>query len=300
MALNATDINTSLDSGVVFGGHQCFAPLETFNFSVNIISLLVNIFHLSIVSSLEPLKQTQYRCVLINVSMADIVNVISVATFYSCYRFFIFQFVAGEPFLRIHIYFQISFGNYISYHVFVVASVQKYLAICRPLRYQSHCLIRRMPAVFAMTWLYVFLLNLLSSLSASLCPFPWVQSLEFLMLRLVLFAVIPNLISIVLLTKVYREMKRPTNQQHDKKAVEQERKGATYIMIIFTLEMIVFILNLVCIVVIHCTGTLTICKLWNGFIKAPYTISNTVIYGWRSKSYRRKVYKIFGCNTVKF
>ena len=294
MALNATDINTSLDSGVVFGGHQCFAPLETFNFSVNIISLLVNIFHLSVISSLESLKRTRYHCVLINISLADITNVISVAIFYSCYSFIYFNYRVGEPILKVPLTFELTFGNYISYSVFVVASVQKYLAICRPHNYQSSFLIRRMPAVFVMAWLYVLCVTLSYSVITSLNSSPWVKTAEFTMIQLSLLAAVPNLISIILLTKVYRAMRRPSNQPHDKKADRQERRGATYLMIIFTLEMIVFLLNLTCVVSLKFTGTFVVCKIWHGFIKAPYTLSNTIIYGWRSKSYRRKVCKLFG------
>ena len=130
MALNATDVNStaldiSLDSGGIFEGFHCFSPLDSFNLSMNVISLLVNIFHLSIISSLDSLKRTRYRCVLINISLADITNVISVAIFYSCYSFFLFNFVMGKPILKVSINFEIGFGNYISYHIFVVGSVQK-------------------------------------------------------------------------------------------------------------------------------------------------------------------------------
>ena len=60
--------------------------------------------------------------------------------------------------------------------------------------------------------------------------------------------------------------------------------------------MIVFLLNSITIIVIHSTGTLVMGPIWSGFIKAPYTILNTVIYGWRIQLYRRYVRKLFGCN----
>ena len=69
-----------------------------------------------------------------------------------------------------------------------------------------------------------------------------------------------------------------------------------YLIIIFTLEMIVFLLNSICIIVMHSTGVVVVCKIWNGFIKAPYTILNAVIYGWRTQSYRQYVHELIGCN----
>lgn len=298
--LNTTDLNISLDSGHSFDGFQCLAPLELFNLVMNIFSLLINIFHLSIISSLKSLKGMRYRCVLINISLADITNVISIGIFYSCYSFFIFNMVKGEPIVGIPIDIGVKFSNYISFHVFVVASMQKYLAICRPHKYQSYFIIKRMPAVFALTWLYLLLMTTSFSLMSSLTLFSWVETTEFEMFQLSLISILPNLISIILLTQVYREMKKPTNQSLDEATDRRERRGATYLMIIFTLEMIVFALNLVCIVIFYFTGMDVFCKIWNGFIKAPYTISNTVIYGWRSKSYRRTVNKIFGCATAQF
>lgn len=118
---------------------------------------------------------------------------------------------------------------------------------------------------------------------------------------MMVLSVAPNLLTSVLLIKVHRSMKllkrmkKVRNQIQVDKIDGEERKGAAYLMIIFTIEMIVFLLNVVCPIVFHQAGTPIVCNIWNGFIKAPYTIANTIIYGWKTKAYQRHVRHIFGC-----
>ena len=86
-----------------------------------------------------------------------------------------------------------------------------------------------------------------------------------------------------------------TNQSATVTDNGEERKAAIYLIIVFTMEMIVFLLNVTCIAVLYFTNTLLVCKIWNLSIKAPQTMMNTVIYGWRTKAYQQHVRKMFGC-----
>ena len=52
--------------------------------------------------------------------------------------------------------------------------------------------------------------------------------------------------------------------------------------------MIVFLLNSITIIVIQSAGTLLKGPIWSGFIKAPYTILNTVTYGWRAAGGKKR------------
>ena len=123
------------------------------------------------------------------------------------------------------------------------------------------------------------------------------SNIEMTVLRTSVLAIVPNLLSGILLIKVYRELRRMRIQSQNSSSEDTNKtKAAIYLIIIFTLEMIVFLLNWVCIIVAEYTGVVVICKIWNAFIKAPYTILNTVIYGWRTQSYRQHVRKLIGCN----
>ena len=62
----------------------CLKPFDGAIAVMNMISLLVNIFHLIVLSRLQSLKGTKYRYVLYNISLADIVNTGIMAYWYSC------------------------------------------------------------------------------------------------------------------------------------------------------------------------------------------------------------------------
>ena len=301
MAQNITADNSSLPSETPSLQFQCLKPMDVTVLTMNAISFLINIFHLSVATRLESLKGMQYRTILINISLADMTNTLSMAVFNSCYDFFLFNFnyVAAEPALGITINTLMSFTNYIGYHVFLVASIQKYLAICRPMSYQSSPFVKRLPIVFALAWIYVLLLNLVFPVMETLAPFLWPWTEEIRMVQTVLLSIPPNLLTALLLVKVHRAMKvrqRVRKATKTTNAAEAKGdKGVMYLIIIFTLEMIVFALNVVSVLIFYQTEMKIWIRIWNGFIKAPYTIANTVIYGWRTKAYKMHIRRMFGC-----
>ena len=135
MSENTTNVNSSLLGDIGSERFECVKPLETFTVTINLISFVINSFHLCTVSRLETLKGTKYRCILINVILADITNTIGMAIFYSCNEFILVNYMRGAPELRIPISMMMFISNYISFHVFLVASIEKYLAICKPFSY---------------------------------------------------------------------------------------------------------------------------------------------------------------------
>ena len=296
MSQNTTSADSSLLGDVGGERFQCVKPLEIFTVMINVIAFVINSFHLCIISRLEALKGTKYRCVLINVVLADITNTIGMAIFYSCHEFLLVSYTNGAPELRIPISFMLFISNYISFHVFLVASVEKYLAICKPFSYNSSVLISWLPLNFVIVWLYIFSLGTIVSLINVLNLIPGLSNLEMTVFRTAVFAVAPNLVSGTLLIKVYKELKRMRNRCEISAQDDDKTNAAMYLIIIFTLEMIVFLLNSGCVIFIHSTNNPVLCTIWNAFIKAPYTVLNTVIYGWRTQSYRQHVRKLFGCN----
>ena len=291
MSQYTTSANSTFLGDVGGERFQCVKPLETFTVMINVISFVINSFHLCIISRLETLKGTKYRCVLINMVLADITNI-----FYSCNEFILLSYMRGVPELRIPISIMMFVSTNISFHVFVVASVEKYLAICKPFSYQSSVLIRWLPLNFVIIWLYIFSIGTILSLISVLNLIPGISNLEITAFGTAVFAVALNLVSSTLVIKVYRELKRMRNRSEISAQDDQQMDAAMYLVIIFTPEMIVFLLNSGCVIFIHSTGNPVLCTIWNAFIKAPHTILNTVIYGWRTQSYRQHVRKLFGCN----
>ena len=127
------------------------------------------------------------------------------------------------------------------------------------------------------------------------CALPILRGWQWTVLTLIVMAAFPSTVSIVLLTSVCKELKRMKNQSATVTDNGEERKAAIYLIIVFTMEMIVFLLNVACITILSYTNTLVLCKIWNLAIKAPHTMANTAIYGWRTKAYQQHVRRMFGC-----
>ena len=304
MANSTTAYNSSLPSEGLSPQFRCLGPMDITASTMNAISFIINIFHLIVITRLESLKGTQYRHILINISLADLVNTLMMAVFYSCYDFFIyiFDYVDAEPALRVPVNTLVLFANYIGYHVFLVASIQKYLAICKPTSYQSSPFIKRLPVVFALAWIYVLLLNLVFPVMEALAPSLLLWADKIRMAQAVLLSIPPNIITGVLLFKVNRALKvrKRVRKTMNVTNVAQAKgdKCVIYLIIIFTLEMFVFALNVVSILIFYQTEMIIWTKIWNAFIKPLYTIANTIIYGWRTEAYQLRVCRMFGCQTA--
>ena len=296
MADNHTNANSSalLDAGSV--SFKCLKPLESCVMVGNVISFFINTFHLWVISQLGTLKGTPYCYVLINITLADILHNVASIIFYSCYEFFIVNLNYGEPELRAPIRIVTLCSHYVGFHVFLLASMEKYLAICTPFSYESSVIIRRLPVNFVLVWLYIFSLSTVLTLTEVLNLTPWMNSAGNVVILTICFAVTPNTLSGTLLIKVYRELKRMRNRSQNSSDNDGKTKTSMYLIIIFTLEIIVFLLNSICVITLYTTGESVLCHIWNAFIKAPCTILNAVIYGWRTQSYRQHVRRVFGCN----
>ena len=169
--------------------------------------------------------------------------------------------------------------NYIIFHVFALASMEKYLAICKPFSYKSSVIVRRLSVNFFIVWLYVVSLSTGFAIVEALDLIPWMTNVRMTVLRTSVLAIAPSLLSGTLLIKVYKELRRMRIRSQNSSGDSDKTKAAMYLIIIFTLDMIVFLFNSICVIVLQSTGEFAICKIWNPFIKAPYTIVNTVIYG---------------------
>ena len=292
---NVTTANSSLSSYMDISPGVCFTPLYGLIFAVYLASLLINIFHLAILLHLESLRGTKYRYVLVNISLADIVHVLSIAFMYSCYDTNIVTLIAGKSSLKNPLAIMITIGNYTPYYVFLVASMEKYLAICKPYSYQSSFIVRKLPLVFAMVWFFMvtFSICIIACIPEDV-PL-WVRGWQFKIIEVTILAIIPNTTTVALLANVGKELKRMNNQSATITNDGEERKAAVYLIIVFTMEMVVFLLNVVCIIIFYYSGSVVLGKIWNIAIKGPHTIANTVIYGWRTRSYKQHVRKLFGC-----
>ena len=256
MANNTADYNSSLPTEASSLQFQCLKPLDVAVATINTLSLLINISHLVVIMRLESLKGMPYRIILINISLIDIANTLVMAVFYSCYDFFLFNLTTGQPALKIFIYVLVTSVNYMGYYVFLVASIQKYLAICRPISYQSSSFVKNLPVSFALAWTYVLLVSVFLPLMEMLMPFQQSGADNFSIVQMLFLSIPPNITAGILLFKVFRAMKlrKRVRQSMNVANIAQASSDtrAMYLIIVFTLEMIVFILNVAAFLLFYC------------------------------------------------
>ena len=177
---------------------------------LNIVSLIIKSFHLFIILRLEDLIGAKYRCVLINTALTGIITTTTSAIFYTCHDFFMFNFAFGE--LRIPIVVMTRPSNYISFHAFVVASMEKYLAICKPFSYQSSVFLWWLPLNFVILWLHIFSRGTTVTVTNVLNLIPGMSYLGTTVFWTAVFTVAPNLLCYILLIKAYKDLKRMRSQ----------------------------------------------------------------------------------------
>ena len=257
-------------------------------------TFFINIFHLVVLTALKSLRGVPYRAVLINITLSDIAVSGSMAVFYSCQPYFNFINLLGQSAQRIVLNSVINLANYIGYYLFAIGSVEKYKAICQALTYNTSKFITNLPISFGAAWVLVFLVTIAKAVVEVKVQSPYIQTPWFQVTFLLAFALTPSLFSARILMKVYNELRKMQNRSETAGQDQQTKKATTYFITIFILFMVALLINIIALAVGYSTGNFMVMRLYHIF-KSFYTVSNTFIYGWRSKSYRRYLRQMYGC-----
>lgn len=259
------------------------------------LALLINMFHLFVLANLKGLKGVPYRHVLIHLTLSDIAISGSMVVYYSCVSYFSFINFSGPIGKRLVLNSVISTANYIGFYVFAIGSVEKYKALCRPLTYNTSKFICRIPVAFGAAWALVAAVTTFTAFLKVTGQCPYVNSTWFQVSFLVIFAMTPSLFSVVVLAKVYGELRRMQNRSETANEDRQTKRAAIYFITIFILFMVALLINIIALSVGYSTGNFIYTRVYH-ILKAAYTVSNTFIYGWSTKSYRRYILNMLRCN----
>lgn len=297
MALNETTWNASAAEDESSQVLQCVPLWGMVCLVTNSTAFFINVFHLFVISRLESLKGSKYRCVLISISLTDMTWLLVVMLSSSCSGFFLSIYRSKEPSKRLPVLITIYIATYNSYYVFLIAIVEKYMAICKPLCYDSSIIVRKLPAAFVLAWTLVAVLATTRALLETFIPTgSFASSGLWKVCFVLLLTVLPSTVAGVLVTKIYVELRR---MRVISPKVNETADAAMYLIIIFSLEMIALIINLVSLGIFLFSGIGIYIIMWISFVKPTYTVSNVVIYGWRTKTYKQYVCGMLPCESSR-
>ena len=277
--------------GVVEVAFTCYDDWGVSISTFGAASFVTNVFHLIIISRMRQLQDRPYRLILSHIILADIGSSLFLSAFYSCLPgyYSISKSLRGFPFVSK----VVEWPLFTSHWIFLVAGIEQYYSICRPLLYESSRFIEKRSLLLVLTWVLSFCWSVervaIPVILRSL-PYGSLTAFDFgdLLVRYV-----PLILAAVPLTLVVKELMRMRQMviAGDRK---QSRRAAIFVMIIYSLFLTFSLFDLIMSSIAKFDPTLisfTTLRLRN-ITKCLYGIINTVIYGFRNKAYQREIRRL--------
>lgn len=113
----------------------------------------------------------------------------------------------------------------------------------------------------------------------------------------IIFKMVPLLITIVFLIPIMKELTKMAGHQIPA-GEEQVRNAAMYLIIIFSIFSVYSLFDIavsICTMIIKFDFTFLLLERIRNLIKGWYAIVNTIVYGWRTETYRRHIRDQFKC-----
>lgn len=265
--------------------------------AMSAVSVVVNILHLVAVHSMPSLKGRTYLKLLTHIGLVDIFSSISVILQINCQLHHL-SYLRPKSIAAV-ISISSSVAPTVRYLIFVLASCDRYLAICKPMYYSQSKVVLYFHMWAAAGWVLclsavtvrdtVFLSHLClnSMLGASNYVGVAPTSLTFTIL------IISFSISTVLQISVGLEIYRMNKRSHSKN--DDVMKAALYILIIY-IEFLCCLCPVLVCVVLNFNNRCRFHLAWfTTFVFALYGIVNTLTYGWLNPPYRVQVLTMLRC-----
>ena len=261
--------------------------------TVNAICLVMNSFHLIIISRMLSLKDRPYKYILIHITLADMCSAALLIWVYSCLEAFVRVVMITNKFPIAQII--INWPIYTSHWIFLVAGIEQYYSICKPLAYKSSRFVEKLSLVMIMTWVLSFcwiiahaVVGIIINISTAVIPSWFRHSITTVNYLPLILAAIPLTMVIMELTRMRKKTLVASQRQ--------SLRASVYLIIIYMIFTFFCLLDLVT-TYIHIVDR-TLLKFpaqrLRNITKAFYGSLNTAIYGFRTKAYRQEIRKLLG------
>ena len=279
--------------------------------STNMASIIINVLHLLILRRIPGLKELNYFWVLVNLTFGDIVMSVGVILAVNCELW-----TLRNCFISVMSLALLTCAFQVRYWLLALAVLDRYYAVCKPFKYTTSKFLKNIGKWSAVAWILNAVLALAEVLTtcSHLC-FDGVadsvgKTLEEVSMysdvAVILVAVVPSMISTVLLVKTAVELRR-MKQRSSATAEDKETRSATrYIICVF----IMFYVSIIATAVHEGLNLTTkdsseIDLNWLTsivlFTQLLYGIGNVILYGALNKAYVTQIKSVCGylCPVVK-
>jgi len=230
----------------------CYQPFNQTNNAINLVSFILNILHLLVLCQMTELRTTKYFWSLLNITITDMMVSVITPLYFSCeLRVAIFKLSSVSTYsLFLAIQVLMGFAATCRYSVLLIASIERYIAVCRPHDYKTNYIVRKMERCFgvaiALTFIYSFLIC-----AAQLPELCWSQLkivfafgkssiLTYVLLTVQICSI--SLVITILLVRVWRKLrimtKNPIGGQRNKTLMAASR----YIIWIYVMHQVLNVL----------------------------------------------------------
>ena len=289
---NASTPDTSSSNGGA-ASINCYNEWGVGIATINGISFAINTFHLIIISRMPSLKGRPYKYILIHITLADMCSAALLIWVYSCLEAFVRVVKLTSKFPIV--LNMVSWPIDTSHWIFLVAGIEQYYSICKPLVYESSRFVDKLPLIMILTWVISFcwtivyvVVGMVVDPSTAVVPSWWRHIYTTVNYLPLILAAIPLTMVIKELTKM-RKKTLAANQR-------QSLRASVYLIIIYMIFTVFGLFSFVTTyihIVNHTLLKFPAQRLRN-ISKAFYGILNTVIYGFRTKAYRQEIRKLLG------
>lgn len=238
---------------------------------ISTVAVVINILHITLLSKVPHSKKKVYFWIVVQISFVD--TVLSTVMVVYCISMY-----DKEPLLDTLIYVFMQTAGLCRYGVLALASIERYYAICDPLKYTSHILVHHINKTSAAMWIYYFLVSATHLLALDGLFSEMVAYIVFLANLLP-----PTLVILILMIKVTRELKCMEKKARHRGTYDRELKISTrYIMytsLIFYIMLVPFFVFMIFSAVV-CLPTI-VDIVFNGvvhFCQCIYGIVNVVLH----------------------
>ena len=265
---------------------------------LNLLSVVINSLHLFILSKIRSLQGTPYLCLLQFIASIDVADGVVCALRASCFPRKVLQ--SSRPLSTVITVFASLLT--VKYYMVLSIAIERFIALVFPLKYQWNLFIRKISLWLCLQIAAVMLEGVWHNLLqyGSICINthygPSDVSTNWTLKITMAMRIIPSFVIFILMTKVVLElskMKRKALSNQEKEVVNATK----FVMIICGMVISCLIPPFMSLYLIWSESTSH--QLIDTISLVSFTlcsIMNSVIYGWRTKTYRKVVADFLRCH----